>query len=99
MPLNPDTLRRVPAFSTLPFEARKQLARRFTERRFAAGEYVFHEGDPAASLFFVADGDLSATSSRAGQAAPVRTSVRTGQMLGEAALIDPSPRSASVRAE
>jgi CRP-like cAMP-binding protein len=62
-------------------------------RRYAAGEIVFREGDPATTLFFVAAGQLSA-----GGRGGVTMSVPAGRMFGEGALIDPAPRTATVKA-
>jgi CRP-like cAMP-binding protein len=93
MRLDPDMLRRAPAFASLPFDALEALALCFTMRRYAAGEVVFREGDPATTLFFLADGMLSV----AGRGLAT-TSVPAGRLFGEAALIDPTPRPVTVRA-
>lgn len=93
MRLDPDLLRRAPAFEALAPAALDALALCFTMRRYAAGEVVFREGDPATTLFFVAAGQLSA-GSRGG----VTTPLPAGRMFGEGALIDPAPRTATVKA-
>jgi CRP-like cAMP-binding protein len=93
--LEPDLLRRVPAFASLPDEAVQALALCFTGRRYAAGEIVFREGDPASSVLFIAEGDL-AVSARTVPARQIR--VGRGQILGEAAIIDHTPRTATAAA-
>jgi len=98
MKLDPDALRRLPPFATLPPDALEALVLCFRERRFATGELVFREGDPAAGLLFVAQGELS-VSAHEGGAVVSRGRVRAGEILGETALIDPSPRPISVKAE
>jgi CRP-like cAMP-binding protein len=95
MAVDPDTLRRAPAFGGLPKAARDALALCFRERRHAAGEIVCREGEPASSLLFVAEGELS-MSVRTGGAPRRVARIGPGQLLGEAALIDPTPRSATV---
>ena len=55
------------------------------------------EGEPAASLLLLAEGELS-VSVRAGGATRRTGRIGPGQLLGEAALIEPTPRSATVTA-
>jgi CRP-like cAMP-binding protein len=93
MRLDPDVLRRAPPFASLPHPALEALALCFTVRRYAAGEIVFREGDPATTMFFLADGVLSA----AGKGLAT-TTLPAGRLFGETALIDPTPRIATVRA-
>ena len=47
-----------PLFSALPAETRGRVAQAFRARQFLRGEYVFLEGDPAASLNLLASGRL-----------------------------------------
>jgi CRP/FNR family transcriptional regulator, cyclic AMP receptor protein len=97
MKLDIDTLRRAPAFAALSTEASQALALCFRGRRYAAGQVVFREGDPAASLLFVADGELEANAHVGG--APSRLGrIGSGQLVGESALIDATPRTATVTA-
>ena len=97
MRLDPDTLRRVPSFAQIAPDALQALALCFTERRFATGDVVFREGDPAAGLLFLADGELAATQ-RIGNGERAVGRIVAGQLFGESALIDPTPRVATVRA-
>ena len=97
MALDPDTLGRAPAFAALPADARRALALCFRGRRYAAGEVVFREGDPAVSLLLVGDGELSVTV-RAGSASRQIGRVLPGQLVGEGALVDPTPRRATLTA-
>jgi CRP-like cAMP-binding protein len=96
MKLEPDILRRVPSFAELPVSACAALALCFRGKRYAAGDVLFHEGDPAASMFFVAAGELTLTA-RIGRTRHVAR-VSAGQLVGEWALIDHSPRSATAEA-
>ena len=97
MKLDPDLLRRAPAFAALSSSSREALALCFRERRYAAGEVVFREGDPAASLLFVAEGELEARQ-HAGGAQSRLGRIGPGQLVGESALVDPTPRAATVTA-
>lgn len=97
MALDPDTLSRAPAFASLPEDARRALALCFRGRRYAPGEIVFREGEPASSLVFIADGELS-VSVRAGSSTRQLRRLGKGQLVGESALVDPTPRRATLTA-
>jgi CRP-like cAMP-binding protein len=97
MRIDPDRLRKARAFATLPPAALEALALCFSGRRYAAGQLVFREGEPASGLLFVAEGELAATVRVGAATVPLRR-IEAGQLLGEAALIDPSPRQATVKA-
>jgi CRP-like cAMP-binding protein len=90
MRLEPDLLRRVPAFAALPTGACEALAICFRERHYVAGDVIFREGDPATSMFLVATGELTLTAPM-GAIRHARR-VGPGQLVGEDALIDPAPR-------
>ena len=98
MALDPDTLSRAPAFAALPEDARRALALCFRGRRYAPGEVVFREGEPASSLVFVADGELSVTVRAAGGGTRQLMRLGKGQLVGESALVDPTPRRATLTA-
>jgi CRP-like cAMP-binding protein len=95
MPPSSATLRRAPAFAALPDGAVEALALCCRERRFVTGERVFSEGEPASSLLLVAEGELIVSSRAYGSSRPFAR-VGPGQLLGEAALCDRSPRVATV---
>jgi NTE family protein len=63
--------------------------------RLAAGEWLFHEGDPGEAMYIVRAGRLEVVDERAGN---VIRELGRGDALGELALLTSSPRSASVRA-
>lgn len=64
----------------------------------APGEYVFREGDPPTSAFLIESGSIAILSEQA--SGPVRLGVLgAGDLLGEMAIIDAAPRTASARAE
>ena len=64
----------------------------FTRRKFARGEVVFHEGDPADTLHLVARGYFAAqTTTRIGQVATFAV-MGPGAFFGELALLATAPR-------
>jgi CRP/FNR family transcriptional regulator, nitrogen oxide reductase regulator len=53
-----EILSRVPFFAILPPQDLAKINQQFHEKGFSAEEYIYYEGDPAASLFVVADGRI-----------------------------------------
>jgi CRP-like cAMP-binding protein len=90
-----DALGRCPLFSGLGAASRLAIAESLRTRRFRKGEVLFHEGDPGDSLFIIASGAVKVVvPSDEGDEAILAT-VRRGEFLGELALLDGAPRSAS----
>lgn len=89
-------LRGAPVFAGLPRRLLSRLAVRFFEKTYAAGDVVFHEGEPGKALFLVLEGAV--TISRNGpEGERILRSMGPGACFGEMALIDDFPRSATVR--
>jgi CRP/FNR family transcriptional regulator len=88
-----DALARVPLFSGVGKKDLEQLARRLSERTFAAGDAVAQEGRSGVGFFVIEDGTakVEVGGEEVRQLGP-------GDYLGEIALIDEGPRSATVTA-
>jgi CRP-like cAMP-binding protein len=70
------------------------LFRNDTEiKRLAAGEFLFVKGDPAQGMYVVKSGEL-----QIGDGNAIYETVMPGGIIGEMALVDGAPRSASVKA-
>ncbi len=67
------------------------------KRSFKPGQIIFSEGDPGEEAFMVESGKVEIAKQH-GNAELVLTSVDPGEMIGEMALVDPAPRSATARA-
>lgn len=90
-------LRKVPIFDGFSDAELERLASEVQERRLAAKEELFHQGDTGSDTFVILDGALEVITYVDGE--EVRLEVRlTGEIIGEMAAIDNSPRSATVRA-
>ena len=90
-------LRQVPLFAELSDDDLGRICSESTDVRLAPGEVLFREGDRADRAFVVASGEveiLKATGSREALLA-VRSE---GEVIGEMALLEQAPRSATVRA-
>lgn len=79
-------------------DAERQRVEKIAEvKRIAEGGYLIRASEIDSTLFAVEDGHLDIVGSRDGRPAVVAT-VGPGDVLGEVAFIDDSPRSVSVRA-
>jgi CRP/FNR family transcriptional regulator len=88
-----DTLKKVPLFAGLDNRELGQIASSMRERRFSAGDTITQEGAGGAGFFVVESGEADVTV--AGEA---RGSIGPGDYFGEIALINESPRTATITA-
>ncbi|MBM4133436.1 MAG: cyclic nucleotide-binding domain-containing protein [Nitrospira sp.] len=97
----PDTsalLASVELFRGLDQPTLRKLESEMTPVHVSAGEVLFRRGDPADSLYLVADGSLQVVFKRADDTEQVLGQIGIGGCLGEIALLANQPRSATVRA-
>jgi len=93
----PDLLGRVPLFEDLAAEELQWIASAAQTRTFAEGEHLFEIGEPGRSLFVITAGTVQVLHpNRADQFLLAR--VGPGEFIGEMALLDDSPRSATAKA-
>jgi CRP/FNR family cyclic AMP-dependent transcriptional regulator len=90
-----EALGRCPLFSGLGTESRQAIAQSLRMRKFRRGEVLFHEGDPGDSLFIVAAGAVKVVVPSDDGDEAILATLRRGDFLGELALLDGAPRSAS----
>jgi CRP/FNR family transcriptional regulator, cyclic AMP receptor protein len=88
-----DTLRKVPLFADLDGKELAAIATSMRERRFKAGDTVTQEGSGGVGFFIVEEGEADVEVG--GEA---RGSVGPGDYFGEIALINESPRTATLTA-
>jgi CRP-like cAMP-binding protein len=89
------SLRDVPLLARLPEADLKALASRGRVRSYRAGAVLFREGDPGDALYVVVEGNVRvAVLSAAGEEATVAL-LGPGEFVGDLALLDGRPRSAS----
>jgi serine phosphatase RsbU (regulator of sigma subunit) len=92
-----ELMRGLPIFKGFADAELMRLAANVVEQRLRAGEVLFRQGEEGHTCYVILAGELEVIG-HPGQE-EVRLEVRRpGQIIGEMALIDPSPRSASVRA-
>ena len=90
-------LRDVGLFGGLDDETLAHLARELPSRHVEAGDVVVREGDNAREMYVVIGGELEVV--KEARAGDVRVALfGPGDWFGEMAIVDPQPRSATVRA-
>jgi signal transduction histidine kinase len=94
--MNIDELRQVPLFADISEEDLEQLYKMADTISIPAGQLVLREGDPGDSLYVLLDGELEVTK-RQGDQDILLAIYKPGQFFGEMALLEQTPRSASVR--
>ena len=91
-------LQKVPFFSNLSLTDANSLAKRLVPRHFNTGQIIFHHGDPGGLLYIIIKGKVKITHSTLDGQEALLTIFGSGDFFGELALLDDSPRSASVEA-
>jgi CRP/FNR family transcriptional regulator, cyclic AMP receptor protein len=90
-----ELLARVPMFENLADDDRQALAQSLIERKFTAGEIIMNLGDRGTSMFIVAEGHVNIYLPGEASRRISLKDITTGEHLGEIALFDDRPRSAS----
>jgi CRP-like cAMP-binding protein len=92
-------LQGVDLFEGLKEDELDEVAKICSEKHYAAGETIAREGDNSDELFIITDGFVEVVlGERRKSSARVVVSLGSGQIIGEMALLDQGPRSASVLA-
>jgi CRP-like cAMP-binding protein len=98
-PINTALLKEHGLFVGLSEEELKELATHFRVGQWPAGARIINEGDPDGTLYFVYQGGVDIfkqVRTRGGERQEKIASLGAGETLGEMALLDQQPRSASV---
>jgi CRP-like cAMP-binding protein len=93
-----DRLREVELFKGLKPEALRRIARVATEENHARGTKVFQHGDVGDKLYLILEGKVRISRDLPGLGEEALAILGPGQIFGEMALLDESPRSADARA-
>lgn len=93
-------LQGVPLFGSLPWSACVALASTVQRRALGAGEILFYEGQPARSLFIVAEGALTVLRGGTGRRAPTQLArIGPDDVVGVFGLFSGRRRAATLRAD
>lgn len=93
-----EALKLVPFFNNLKPDEVSNLSRRLVPRRFNSGQIIFHHGDPGGLLYIISRGKVKITHSTPDGQEAMLAIFGPGDFFGELALLDDSPRSATVEA-
>src|SRR6185503_8637684 len=95
MPCDSQFLANIKMFELLEDDDRVELANVIDESHVAAGDALFHAGDPGDALFIVQSGEIELfIKDTAGQKIVLATP-SAGDMFGELAMLDSGPRTAT----
>jgi CRP/FNR family transcriptional regulator, cyclic AMP receptor protein len=97
-PTRIELLQRMPVFGAIREDVLQDLLASARERVVRGGDYFFRENDPADSMFVLESGRASVIKTWQGRDY-VLHQLGAGDCLGEMALMDLFPRSASIRAD
>ncbi|CAD5369262.1 Cyclic nucleotide-binding domain-containing protein [Rubrivivax sp. A210] len=98
LPTSTDWLQRVPIFGALGEDSLRVLLERARRVELARGGCLFREGTPAQSMFVLEHGQAAVIKQWQGREQLLRQ-LQAGDCVGEMALMDLQPRSATVRAD
>ncbi len=95
-----ELLKRASIFSSLSRNNLEKLAAMFSEERYSAGSYIFREGDAGESFMLVKSGTVEIIKRAADGGSDIQLAERgIGEIFGEMAIIEKSPRFADARAK
>ncbi|HLH60416.1 MAG TPA: cyclic nucleotide-binding domain-containing protein [Ktedonobacteraceae bacterium] len=94
-----DTLANVPLFSSLDRKELRELARSVQERTYSPGSVIIKQGDTGVGLYIITKGTVHITQvSNPDRPEEDLGTAGTGEVIGEMALLDDLPRSATITA-
>jgi CRP-like cAMP-binding protein len=92
-----EQLKRIDLFSGLKPEAVELIAKVATEESHALGTKIFQHGDAGDKLYLILEGRVRISRDVPGMGEEALAVLGPGQIFGEMALLDESPRSADAR--
>lgn len=93
-----DVLRKTALFGTLDEATARELAGQVVSRRYAKGQPLMQQGEPGTTLLVIVEGSVAVfVTAETGDRMTLAT-LGSGDVLGEIALLDEGPRSASAEA-
>jgi len=93
-----DFLRGSPLFGSLSKRELRSIADIAHKRSYQEGEYVFRKGQPGAAMFIIRRGEVEIIDHDGRDQETIIANLGPNAFFGELALLDDTPRSASVKA-
>ncbi len=94
-----ETLKRVPLFLELPTEVLADLSGKLVEHKIQKGEILFRQGSVGDSLFIITKGRVRVFIENGMEGELTLILFGPGEFIGEMAILEQKPRSASVAAQ
>jgi len=91
-------IRQVPIFAEIDADDLEELAQVVEERRIEPGKHLFNEGDVGDAVYLVIKGTLQVFTGGGARPERIISEQGAGACIGEMAVLDSAPRSATVRA-
>jgi CRP/FNR family cyclic AMP-dependent transcriptional regulator len=93
-----DVVRRSILFAGLDDDTAEGLLSRVQAQRYARGEVIFRQGDPADELWLISEGRVKLSRTTADQRETVLAVLGPGEVFGETCLLEGTPRAATATA-
>ncbi|MBT7888439.1 MAG: cyclic nucleotide-binding domain-containing protein, partial [Deltaproteobacteria bacterium] len=93
-----DVLKQIPLFDHLTIRELKTISTLVHSRTYQKGEYIFKKDDPGAAMFIIKSGVINIVLPESDDKEIHLATLKSGTFVGELALLDNSPRSASAKA-
>jgi CRP/FNR family transcriptional regulator len=97
MPANTDFLKRITWFAQLDQKSLDAIANAAVEQKYQPGQDIVRQGDTGVGAFIIRSGKVDVLQEKNGKESKLAT-LGPGTVVGEMALLDEFPRSATVRA-
>ena len=91
-------LRQYQLFNSFSPDELQEIAYRTKKKEVLPGDYIFHEGDYSQEIFFLLSGSIKILKNDMHYQPHLIRELRSGEIFGEMAFIDNSPRSTTVQA-
>jgi CRP/FNR family cyclic AMP-dependent transcriptional regulator len=88
----------IDTFRDLDGKELERVRKLLVSGKYRAGEVLFHEGDPGNAMYFVLSGSVQVYRRTDSGRRQLLARIRAGHVLGEMALVDGGPRSATAKA-
>lgn len=92
-----EILKRIPLFEHLTKRELKTISQLVHQRVYQPGEYMFQKDQPGAAMFIIKKGAVNIVLPGSGDEEIHLATLKAGSFVGELALLDNSPRSASAK--
>ena len=93
-----EVLKGVPVFEELSHREIQNIARIAYQRHYRVGEVIIHEGQNAAGMYIMVDGQAEVTKALEDGTILHLTTLENSELFGDVGLLDSSPRTATVKA-